>query len=100
MSRDAARHTSTGVRAIGLPLPVTVHVDASGLPISITRTGARRGSTDAQRVESVEEVWRIAEAWWREEPQARTYVRVILDGGRLLTVFRDERSGRWYEQRY
>jgi len=51
-------------------------------------------------VEGVQEVWRVAEAWWREVPVRRTYYQVVVDGGRALTLFQDEESGRWYEQRY
>ncbi|MEZ4501114.1 MAG: hypothetical protein R3C39_00605 [Dehalococcoidia bacterium] len=41
-------------------------------------------------VKAVEEVWRVGEAWWRETPIGRTYYRVIVDGGRTVTLFRDE----------
>ena len=52
------------------------------------------------RVEQIDEIWRVAEAWWREAPQARTYYRVILQGGHPLTLFRDESTGAWSEQPY
>lgn len=47
-------------------------------------------------VVEVQEVWRLAEEWWREEPLERTYYQLLLDGGRLLTVFRDGRNGHWF----
>ena len=34
------------------------------------------------------------------EPQERTYLRVILEGGRPLTLYRDGVIDRWFEQRY
>ena len=51
-------------------------------------------------MEQVEEVWRIAEEWWREAPIERTYYRLVVAGGRTLTVFRDLEDEQWYEQRY
>ncbi|MEX1022053.1 MAG: hypothetical protein WD058_02790 [Dehalococcoidia bacterium] len=94
-------------RPIGLPRPLRVRVDGHGLPCAVLRTGPRTalgGVRANQAVEaavlSVQEVWRVAEAWWREAPQARTYARVILEGGRPLTLFRDDERGEWFEQRY
>jgi len=68
-------------------------------------------------VEHIEEVWRVAEAWWRDEPLARTYMRVVVGDGRRVTLFHDDllhdsthggdtRGGvraaerGWYEQHY
>jgi hypothetical protein len=51
-------------------------------------------------VEQVEEVWRLVEAWWREDAIARTYYRVVLEGGRSLTLYRDDVTNSWYEQPY
>lgn len=91
---------STSLRPIGLPRPVEVRVDAGGLPMTLSRTNARGRRGDAVPVEQVEEVWRVAEAWWREAPQARTYYRVILAGGRPLTLFHDDERSGWFEQPY
>ena len=96
MSRQPA---STSLRPIGLPHPVTVRVDADGLPLAVTRTARGRRGAEV-RVEQIEEVWRVAEAWWREASQARTYYRVVLAGGRPLTLFRDDILDVWAEQPY
>ena len=89
-----------GLRPLGLPQPVRMRVDAGGRPASVTLDERRGGGTFA--VERVEEVWRLAEAWWREAPVARTYYRLILTGGRPLTVFHDDAAGAegWFAQRY
>ena len=91
-----------GLRPFGLPQPVQVRTDDLGLPVEVTGS-ARRGVRRPLTVERVEEVWRIAEEWWREEPICRTYYRVIVDGGRPLTLLHDDlvrpHEG-WYEQRY
>jgi len=88
------------LRPIGLPRPVGVRVDRDSLPRALVRTDARGNRGVEARVESVEEIWRVAEAWWREAAQARTYYRVILEGGRPSTLFRDDDSGAWFEQPY
>lgn len=91
---------SASLRPMGLPRSIAVRVDADGHPVSVVRVDARgRPGTEA-RVDGVEEVWRVAESWWRESSQARTYYRVILEGGRPLTLFRDDAAGDWFEQPY
>ena len=84
---------------------------AHGLrPLGLPRTVARsaRGATAAHAqppvaVAQIVEVWRVAEAWWREAPLARTYVSVLLTDDRLLTLFHDDTQAPadgWFEQRY
>ena len=90
----------TSLRPIGLPRPVGVRTDVHGLPLALVRTDTRGHRGSESRVESVEEVWRVAEAWWREASQRRTYYRVILEGGRPLTLFRDDDHSAWFEQPY
>ena len=90
----------TSLLPIGLPRPIGVRVDAHGLPAVLVRTDTRgRRGTEAG-VERVEDIWRVAEAWWRQASQARTYYRVILERGRPLTLFRDDDAGAWFEQPY
>ncbi len=89
---------NAGLRPLGLPGPIDVRADASGLPTTVRLRGGR-----PMTVDQVDEVWRIAEEWWQETPLARTYYRVIVDGGRPLTLFRDDLAatdGGWYEQQY
>ena len=92
--------TSSSLRPIGLPRALFVREDAYTTPIAVARTDARGRRGLEVRVESVEDQWRLAEGWWRESPQARTYFHVILDGGRPLTLYRDDITGAWYEQPY
>jgi hypothetical protein len=88
------------LRPIGLPRPLVVREDQDHTPLAITRASVRTPQRMEIRVESIEEQWRLAEAWWREASQARTYYRVILEGGRPLTLFRDDVTGMWSEQPY
>ncbi|MFA7296154.1 MAG: hypothetical protein WC211_03075 [Dehalococcoidia bacterium] len=51
----------------------------------------------------VAEVWRVVEAWWRDDALERTYVRLQLDDGRALTLFHDDEEAPddgWHEQHY
>ncbi len=100
--RDISTQPSeASLRPLGLPRPIGVRTDGDGLPLEVTRT-ARGGERRTLAVERVEEVWRIAEEWWRDTSIGRTYYRVIVDGGRPLTLFRDrsDLGGGWFEQRY
>ncbi len=100
-SRASAQPSEASLRPLGLPRPIEVRTDGEGLPIELTRT-ARGGDRRTLTVEEVEEVWRIAEEWWRDTSIDRTYYCVIVDGGRPLTLFRDraDLGGGWFEQRY
>jgi hypothetical protein len=92
--------STTSLRPIGTPRVLEVRVDNADRPLAVVRVDARGRRNDEAPVESIEEQWRLAEAWWREPAQARTYYRVVLEGGRLLTVYRDDITGDWYEQPY
>ncbi len=80
------------LRPLNLPQPVKVVLNDGGLPIAIIRGGKRK------EVEEIGEVWRVNDEWWRE-PIARRYVETILEGGRRLVVYEDQRTGEWFEQR-
>ena len=94
------RITSTSLRPIGMPRGVVVQEDSHAMPLTVARLDARGHRGPESLVESVEEQWRLAEAWWRESPERRTYYRVVLSDGRPRTLYRDEVTGAWYEQPY
>ena len=97
----ANRGTGTAaLRAIGLLRILHVEVDAELRPIAVTRAPSRGRTGARSQIERIEDIWRVAEAWWRAGAQARTYYRVTLDGGRPLTLFRDDETGAWFEQPY
>ena len=52
----------------------------------------------ARRVATVRERWRIDDEWWRR-PISRAYYAVVLDDGRVLTLYRDLAENAWYAQR-
>jgi hypothetical protein len=91
---------SASLRPIGMPRAIEVRTAGDGLPLAVVRLDARGHRSSEARVESIEEMWRLAEAWWREPAQARTYYRVALEDRRLLTIYQDDAASGWYEQPY
>lgn len=74
--------------------PRAIEVEADPGDGAPRRVGMRRS-----RVEGVREEWLIEDRWWTREPLRRHYFELVLEDGRCLTVYRDLREGRWYEQR-
>ena len=100
-ARQAANHVA--LRPLGLPRPLAVRLDGRGEPRELLRPPRRGTSRRSFAVERIEEVWRVAEGWWREAPLRRTYYRVHVEGGPPLTLFHDDTGPfeeGWYEQRY
>ena len=48
-------------------------------------------------IASILETW-CFDLWWMPEPLTRTYYWVSLEDGANLTLFRDERENRWFQQ--
>jgi len=76
-----------------LPREIDARVNDRGEPAAVTRNGRR------SRVTAIQGTWRIDDEWWREMI-SRQYFRVELQGGLVVTIFRDLVSDRWYQQRY
>ena len=70
-----------------------IEVDDRGRPAAIV-SGRRRA-----RVVSLVDAWEVVEEWWRPAPIARRYYRAAVEGGEVVTVFRDMIGGAWYRQR-
>lgn len=75
------------------PKPADVESSGEGMPRAVLRRGQRL------RVETVLDVWRIDDEWWRDEI-SRRYFQVALENGSVRTIYQDLVSGTWYEQRY
>jgi hypothetical protein len=65
-----------------------------GMPQAVQFRGSWRS------VARTEEVWRVDDGWWRPDHVARTYFRLDLGDGLVLTVYRDDEEGTWWIQRY
>ena len=51
------------------------------------------------KVAGIEDLWTL-DLWWLPEPIERTYFQVTGDDGGQVTIFRDHKSGLWYQQSY
>ena len=56
-------------------------------------------TVDSRDVDAVVESWLIEDRWWTDRPLRRRYWELVTDAGANTIVFRDLRSGGWYEQR-
>ena len=81
------------LKPLGRPKAVTVHTDEHGEPVHLRFPGK-----PARRVAVVRERWRIDDEWWRETI-SRVYREIVLDDGRIVTLFHDLADGLWYAQR-
>jgi len=82
------------LRRLNTPKPVRVRTDGAGRPVAVLRHG--RWLLVAEELDR----YRTDDRWWTAEPVARTYYELLLDDGPSATVFREDASGSWYEQRY
>ena len=73
------------------PKSVQVHCKPRGVPAEL------RLRERSHSVESVHQHWRVHLHWW-EQPERREYFQVSIDGGRVLTLFRDG-EGFWFLDR-
>jgi hypothetical protein len=76
------------LRALNVPRPVTVGLDADGIPRTVGNAA----------VDIALESWRIDDEWWRL-PIVRGYVEVVLEGGGRLVLFEDMKSKQWFAQK-
>jgi hypothetical protein len=68
-------------------------------PVHVRLDGAVPAAVNGTPVDSIREEWLVEDRWWASPPLRRHYLELVLGSGRCLTVFRDLRTGRWYEQR-
>ena len=80
------------VRALDAPQPVEVRVSAAGHPAAIR---LRRWTA----VREVQDIWRLDEEWWREQPVSRMYYRVALSDGTVEVLYKDLVSKTWFRQK-
>jgi hypothetical protein len=76
------------LRAVNSPRRVSLELDAAGRAINVAGMG---------EIESVLESWRIDDEWWRQTI-SRSYMQVMLQGGKRLVLFQDLITGEWFAQ--
>ena len=82
------------LRRLNAPRTIEVRAEAGGAPSALRRRGRW------VEVAEVLDRYRTDDRWWTAEPISRSYYALLLEDGRAVTVFRDEVSGGWSEQRY
>ena len=80
------------LRAVNEPHAVAVELNESG-QMSVGRPDGRT----VGRVEAILESWRIDDEWWRETI-SRSYMELMLEGGKRVVVFQDLMTGQWFMQ--
>jgi hypothetical protein len=90
-SREAAR--AHRLRPLNQARPIRVEADQSGEPRAVVLGRERLA------VAAVQDRWRIDDEWWRKEV-SRLYFSLLLEDGRVVTVYRDLVTGRWSQQNY
>lgn len=93
------------LRPLNLPRQVVVELDDHGFPRAVVaapdlevRTAQRSDHYQENRtVESIGEIWRVDDEWWRQALHRR-YVEVVLEGGKHTILYQDEITGEWFEQ--
>lgn len=81
------------LKPLGQSRVVTVHTDEHGEPVHVRLPGKT-----ARRVAVVREQWRIDDEWWRQVI-SREYRSIVLDDGKVITLYHDLVDGSWYVQR-
>jgi len=95
-TRNAEAGTRNGadrLRALNVQQRVEVTLDERGVPVVV-----KREAGSGRRIESIGEMWRIDDEWWRT-PIVRRYVEVILEGGGRVVLFEDLSTGEWWIQK-
>jgi hypothetical protein len=77
------------IRGLGAPHPLRVITGRGGVPHAVVIDGRRR------LVVAVREDWLVQDRWWTDEPVDRHYFELVVEPGRRLVVFLDERRREW-----
>ena len=80
------------LRAVNEPRAVSVALDETG-----SMTVGRSDGRTVGKVETILESWRIDDEWWRESIW-RSYMELMLEGGKRVVVFQDLMTGLWFMQ--
>lgn len=79
------------LQSLNQPRPLRVRTGSGGRPRLLYLRGGVR------RVLQILEIWQVNDEWWRD-PVSRRYARLALEDGRIVTVYRDLITRRWYLQ--
>ena len=80
-----------GMKPLSMPSAVDVREGPEGEPLE-----ARLGA-GWRRITRTLDTW-CFDLWWMPQPLTRTYYRVVREDGGEVTLFRDHRKNRWFQQ--
>ena len=78
------------LRALATPRGATVESDPDGTPRALTLDGRRHA------VDAVRDDWLVQDLWWTDRAIDRHYFEVVLDSGRLVTLYREAAGAAWF----
>ncbi|MFC2068804.1 hypothetical protein ACFLTP_07370 [Chloroflexota bacterium] len=94
MVKDPRETLHTGTyKTVNTPEIVQVEKGINGLPLAVRRKCW-------QRIDAIEERWRLDDEWWRHKPVARLYYAIRLASEQKLVIYNDLTDGVWYRQSY
>jgi len=79
------------LQPLNVPRPLRVREGGGGRPRLLYLKGGVR------KVQQILDIWQVDDEWWRD-PISRRYARLVLEDGRIVTVYRDLLTRRWYLQ--
>jgi hypothetical protein len=80
------------LRPLNQARPIHVEADELGEPQAVVLGRERLA------VAAVQDRWRIDDDWWRERLVSRVYYLLLLEDGRVVTVYQDIVDGKWRRQ--
>jgi len=72
---------------------VAVELNESGFPMTV----GRPDGLTADKIECINETWRIDDEWWRQTI-SRLYLEVMFEGGKRAVLFQDLITHGWFIQ--
>ena len=93
MVTNSRKTSSSGrIRPLNTPKCVEVEEDDRRMPLSVSWNRRKL------QVASIEDVWEIADEWWRRAPIARRYYKITTEDGFYVILFHDLLQGGRYKQ--
>ncbi len=80
------------LRYLATPRPIRVICGPAGVPHALIEPRGRR-----RVVVNVRDEWLVQDRWWTDEPVERRFFELLVEPGRVVTAFRDLRTGEWFD---
>ena len=80
-------------KPLNMPELVRIEEDVEGLPMVVKEK-------QRQRIETIDDCWRLDDEWWRPESVSRLYYAIRLASGQKIIIYKDLTDGSWYRQSY